>query len=220
MKSIHANIRVGLICALTVLFLNCKKEKVDPIPPSVWNYSTFTDVRDGKAYKSIKIGNQEWMAENLAYSVSGSWAYWNDEKYGIQYGRLYTWDAAKLAVPAGWHLPTDAEWKILEMSLGMNQSDADLTGLRGINQGDKLKSMSGWPENENGTNEVGFTALPGGFRSNPGIFLNLSGGGFWWCDSENDNSQAWFRIIVTADSKVGRGLGFKGEGYSVRCVKN
>lgn len=220
MKSIHASIRVGLICALTVLFLNCKKEKVDPIP-SEWNYSTFTDVRDGKTYKSIKIGNQVWMAENLAYqTASGSRYYIDNEIDGAKYGRLYTWDAAIQAVPDGWHLPTDAEWKQMEMVLGMSQTEADGFDGRGTNEGARLKSRSGWAEDGNGTDEVGFLALPGGFYANSGSYLAVIWYGYWWTSTESNSSSAFFRVLVSNDSKIHRKLSFKGDGFSVRCIKN
>lgn len=218
MKSIHSKIKVGLVCALTVLFLSCKKEKVDPVP-SIWNYVSFTDVRDGKTYKSIKIGNQEWMAENLAYSISGSWNYWGDEKIGAQYGRLYTWEAAKLAVPDGWHLPTDDEWKQLEMALGMNQMNANGIDGRGTNEGGKLKTITGWADKRNGTDEVGFAAQPGGYRTSYGNFVSSEWYGYWWTATEIDNTTAWFRYLGSG-SGVFRNFSYKGEGYSVRCIKN
>lgn len=220
MNKIKVIIGIGLLIALTVVFINCKKEKIVQTP-ATWKYSVFTDARDGKTYKYIKIGNQEWMAENLAYQTeSGSWNFANEDANGDRLGRLYTLDAAMDATPAGWHLPTDAEWKQLEMVLGMNQYDADLTGMRGAKAGDKLKAETGWPEVGMGTNEVGFAALPGGFRSNPGIFVELSDFGLWWCAPSNGNSQECFRIIASTSSKIGRGFGFNGDGYSVRCVKD
>jgi uncharacterized protein (TIGR02145 family) len=216
MKTIFKTI---LLTAVTIVVLNCNKQEVNTSP--IWNYSTFTDSRDGRIYKYIKIGTQDWMAENLDFQTdSGSWVYWGSPSLGIKYGRLYTWDAAIKAVPTGWHLPSDAEWKQLEMTLGMDATESDRLGIRGIDEGNKLKSESGWTDNGNGTDAVGFTALPGGFRSNPGIFLELNVGTFWWSHTEDNNFQAYFRLIATSSPKIGRGLGYKGEGYSVRCVKD
>jgi uncharacterized protein (TIGR02145 family) len=220
MKKIRASVKFGLLLALTVVFLNCKKDKVDPIP-SIWNYSTFTDVRDGKTYKSIKIGNQEWMAENLAYKTpSGSWDY-GDLTLANKYGRLYNWEAAKQAVPAGWHLPTDAEWKQLEIFLGMSQADADGVSSRGAIEGGKLKSLSGWAKEGHGTDAVGFAALPGGlFMTNSNDFMAVDWYGYWWTATESDNSNVWFRLIVNGNSKIIRNLSIKQDGFSVRCIKN
>lgn len=218
MKKIQVSIIAGLLCAMVVLFINCKKETVDP--PSIWNYSSFKDDRDGKSYKSIKVGNQEWMAENLAYSVTGSWTYWNDDKDGILYGRLYTWDAAKQAIPAGWHLPSDTEWKQLEIALGMSQVEADGIDFRGTDEGAKLKALKGWIGDDNGTDYVGLACKPGGFRSSSSIFLGRESYGYWWTSTESDSSSAWFRLITYFKSQMNRNVNFKGEAYSVRCVKN
>ena len=220
MKSIQAYVRVGLLCALIVVFFNCKKESTNIVPPA-WKYSTFTDARDGKVYKYIKIGTQEWMAENLAYkTASGSWFSYDSDIVGAKIGRLYTWDAAKQAVPAGWHLPTDEEWKKLEMSLGMSPIDADATDFRGKLEGAKLKSASEWSEDGNGTDAVGFSALPGGFRSSSGDFFVFEWQGYWWTATESDTNYAWYRMIKYNDSRVNRNDSFKGEAYSVRCIKD
>ena len=217
MKTISKTI---LLTAIAIVVLNCKKDDVVPIIPN-WNYSTFTDSRDGKIYKYIQIGTQEWMAENLDFKTdSGSWNYWESDVYGSKYGRLYTWTAAMKAVPIGWHIPTDAEWKQLELTLGMDKIETDRIGIRGTTEGNKLKSVSGWNANENGTDEYGFSALPGGFRSNPGIYLELNGGIFMWSSTDDGNLQAYFRLIAAVSPRIGRGFGYKGDGYSVRCVKN
>lgn len=220
MKKIKVTLFIGILCALSVLFYNCKKENVSPTPP-VWSGSTFTDVRDGKIYKTTKIGNMEWMAENLDFkTASGSWFYDDSDLNGAKYGRLYTLEAAKLAVPDGWHVATDLEWKQLEIALGMSQTEADGVDFRGTNEGDKLKSLSGWPENGNGTNDIQFSALPGGFRSNSGGYLVMNWYCYFWTATEGDNSSAWVRSMTYNKTKILRHLSFKGDGYSVRCVKN
>jgi uncharacterized protein (TIGR02145 family) len=212
--------KIILLTALIIVVLNCSKNEVEPAPINR-NYSTFTDSRDGRIYKYIKIGTQEWMAENLDFKTdSDSWNYWESDVYGAKYGRLYTWSAAMKAIPIGWHLPTDAEWKQLEIQIGMDQIEADRLGIRGTTEGDKLKSVSEWTVSEKRTDEVGFAALPGGFRSNPGIYLEMNLGSFWWSGTDDKNLQAYFRLITVLSPKIGRGLGYKGEGYSVRCVKN
>jgi uncharacterized protein (TIGR02145 family) len=217
MKTIGKSI---LLITLTLMFFNCTKDKVIH-PIYNFNYSTFTDSRDGKIYKYIKIGTQEWMAENLDYkTASGSWNYGDVEANGDKYGRLYTWDAAKQAVPLGWHLPTDAEWKQLEIFLGMSQIDADNTDFRGTSEGTKLKSTNLWPNNGNGTDDVGFSAIPGGFRPNSGDFFVSGFLGYWWTATETDQINALFRVIKYNSPKVFRNNSFKGEAFSVRCVKD
>ena len=224
MKNKQTIFKTVLLCAFTVLLFSCNKDVVEPTP-QVWNYSTFTDTRDGKKYKFIKIGNQEWMAENLAFKTdSGSWFTWESEAEGTKFGRLYTWDAAIKAVPAGWHLPSDAEWKQLEINLGMSQSDANRDDTRGTTEGSKLKATSGWTINDNvsgnGTDEVGFSALPGGFRSNSGSYYGTGTYGYWWSATENDNLKAWIRYITYYRMEIYRSFSFKQDGYSVRCVKD
>lgn len=209
-----------LLIVITVLFFNCSQDIVEPTSQT-WNYSSFTDSRDGKIYKSIKIGNQEWLAENLAFVTDkGSWNYGGSDEIDAKYGRLYTWDAAKLAMPAGWHLATDEEWKQLEMAVGMSQTEADGIEGRGTNEGDKLRATIGWAENGSGTNEVGFSALPGGFRTNSGDTYLDNWIGYWWTATENDSLSAWFRFIATSNPKVYRKYGYKEDAYSVRCVKD
>lgn len=221
MRKIKTVLSIGLLCAVPLIFSSCKKEKVEIDPPR-YNYSTFTDVRDGKIYKSIKIGNQEWMAENLAYKTeSGSSYIYGDNTIGAKYGRLYTWEAAKKAVPAGWHLPTDDEWKQLELFLGMSQEDTDKINRRGTGEGGKLKATKGWPEDGNGTDQVGFQALPGGFfLANSIDFMAFEWYGYWWTASESDNMTAWFRLLVSHNSRIVRNVSFKEDGFSVRCVKD
>ncbi len=184
-------------------------------------YGTFTDSRDNKTYKTVKIGNQIWMAENLAYDIgNGCWAYNNDKSNVATYGRLYNWSAAKSACPSGWHLPADAEWKELEMVIGMSQSEADDTGWRGTNEGKKLKATTGWNNNGNDTDDYGFSALPGGFRYSNGSFGNVGGGGYWWSATEHNSSHAWGRYLAYSSSGVRRTNYYEKDGFSVRCVRD
>jgi len=111
----------------------------------------FTDPRDGKQYKTVKIGEQVWMAENLNWEGTGCW-YNNSPILGNTFGRLYTWDEALKAVPPGWHLPTDDEWQKL----------VDFAGGGRI-AGGKLRAKDGW--DGNGTDDFGFSALPGGYNN-------------------------------------------------------
>ncbi len=202
---------------------------------------TFTDPRDKKTYKTVKIGTQTWMAENLAYlpSVdSSSNGSETDPRYYVYdyqgnsvsdakatdnyttYGVLYNWPAAKAACPSGWHLPTDEEWKTLEMYLGMSQSAADSTNYRGTDEGKKLKSTSGWYDGGNGTDEVGFSALPGGYRYSNGNVYDLGSYGMWWSTAVIGTAVAWNRALSYGIDKVFRNLNNRAYGYSVRCVRD
>ncbi len=181
---------------------------------------SFTDTRDGQTYKIITIGNQTWFAENLNYETSNSWCYANNSSFGAVYGRLYTWNAAMNACPPGWHLPTDEEWKNLEIYLGMSRSEADAAGKRGMDEGDKLKSTNGWYNSGNGIDKISFSALPGGYRHIDGNFYYLRNYGYWWSSTAYGNTYAWRRLLYYRNGKVFRGNRKKGTGFSVRCVRD
>ena len=178
----------------------------------------FTDPRDRQTYATIEIGSQIWFAENINYEIGDSWWYDNSSANGDVYGRLYTWDAALNACPSGWHLPTDEEWKTMEMYLGMSQSEADNTGWRGTDEGEKMKSTSSWYDN--GTNSSGFNALPGGNRYSDGSFGSLGYYGHWWSSTEGLGSDALGRGLGYGGDQVGRGGYDKTSGRSVRCLKD
>lgn len=182
--------------------------------------STFTDPRDGQTYEIVRIGNQVWFAENLNYEITNSWWYDNDPGNGDIYGRLYTWEAAVDACPDGWHLPSDEEWKTLEMELGMSQSEADDDGWRGTNQGEETKSSNGWYNNGNGTNSSGFNALPSGFRGTNGLFNVLGQHNYWWLFTEIYSSHAWHRHLAYDRDQIYRGYSNKAYGNSVRCLRD
>ncbi len=192
------------------------KTKVDYITST--NTGNYTDPRDGQTYNIVNIGSQTWFAENLNYETSNSWWYGNSSTNGNIYGRLYTWNAALTACPSGWHLPSDEEWKTLEMYLGMSQSEADATSWRGTDEGKKMKSTSGWNSNGNGTDAVGFSALPGGDRYPNGDFCHLGDTGYWWSATEGTNDYAWYRRLHYISDKVNRHYTGRDYGFSVRCL--
>ena len=227
--------------------LSCSKEdhvEPEPEPEPLIAYGKFTDSRDGRVYKTVKIGTQTWMAENLAYlpSVSpSSEGSYTDPYYYVYdyqgsnvteakatsnyrtYGVLYNWPAALQACPAGWHLPMDAEWKTLEMHLGMSQVQADATLWRGIDEGGKLKETgtTHWRSpNTGATNETGFSALPGGNRRHYGSFGVVGGSGHWWSATELCTYHAWNRYVRYDYSYVTRFYYTKDYGFSVRCVRD
>ncbi|MDA3881321.1 MAG: FISUMP domain-containing protein [Prolixibacteraceae bacterium] len=226
---------------------NLSKDEVEVEVGEIVN-GQFTDFRDGHKYKAVEIGTQIWMAENLAWlpkvspPSSGSYStpyYYvygyngsnvtnaKAERYYETYGVLYNWTAASNACPDNWHLPTDEEWKQLEMYIGMSQSDADATGYRGT-EGEKLKATSGWNSNGNGTDEYGFSALPGGLRFDnhyvgyPGRVNGVHDKGYWWSATmnESDNSTAWYRRLTDDESGVRRSDFNRDGGHSVRCVRD
>jgi uncharacterized protein (TIGR02145 family) len=183
-------------------------------------YGTFTDPRDNQTYNTVIIGEQEWFAQNLNHQINNSWCYDNNSNNCNEYGRLYTWDAANNACPDGWHLPTNDEWKQLEMFLGMSQSEADETGWRGTDEGKRLKSTTGWNSGGNGTNEVGFSALPGGYRTISGSYYGLGNYGYWWSATEYSSSFAWRRSLDYDNDKVYRNISIKEHSFGVRCVRD
>jgi uncharacterized protein (TIGR02145 family) len=169
----------------------------------------FTDSRDGKKYGTVKIGKQVWMGENLNYNANGSKCYSNQESNCAKYGRLYNWATAKTACPKGWHLPSDAEWTALTDFAGGSS-----------NAGKKLKSASGWSNNGNGTDEFGFSALPGGNGNSNGSFDNVGGYGNWWSSTEGGASYAYGRGMSYVNANVDRYDDGKAELYSVRCAQD
>lgn len=185
------------------------------------NVGTFTDSRDNQTYNTIVIGTQTWFAENLNYETDISSCYNYHPTNCVIYGRLYNWQMALYACPNGWHLPDDDEWKTLEIALGMSQSEADDTGLRGTNEGEKMKSTTSWNSNGNGTNSSGFNALAGGYRGSVGSsFYNLGNYGLWWSSTAYISTNNWARTLSYDNDKVSRDYLHKAFGFSVRCVKD
>ena len=204
-------------------------------------YGLFVDERDGRTYRTIQILDQVWMAENLAYlpevsSISNSlfatpcyyiYGYINTdleeakqtENYA-RYGVLYNWPAAVNACPEGWHLPTDSEWKLLEMALGMTPEDADKVKSRGLGIGSKMKNKTCWYNYGNGNNKSGFTAVPAGYRDSYGSYNIMGEDAYFWSDTEETGSNAWCRHLTCHTSKVFRSNFPKQYGFSIRCVQD
>ena len=182
---------------------------------------TFTDSRDNQVYNTVTIGTQVWFAQNLNYQASGSLCYDDDPANCDIYGRLYNWQLAKVVCPVGWHLPGDAEWKQLEMQLGMSQPEADSEDCRGTDQGKQMKSTSGWANDGNGTNSSGFSALPGGSRNPQGFYHDKTGEGVWWTSSEYSSEGATVRLLSYEEDAACRFESFfKTAALSIRCVKD
>ena len=218
---------------------------------------TLVDSRDGKIYQTVKIGNQWWMAENLNYGtminsttgdyqqtnneIAEKYCYNNDAYNCTNYGGLYEWDEAMNYAPSdsfnpgttqgicpiGWHLPTEEEWKTLEIYLGMSQADINAKKTyRGTNQGSKLAgNASMWADGDLKSNVVfgasGFMGLPGGNRhSYDGMFSGLSYHGSFLSATETGAGGAWGRILSADKTGVFRDSNGKIYGLSVRCIKN
>lgn len=161
------------------------------------------------------------MAENLNYTpTSGtSWCYGNAETNCDTYGRLYNWETAKKACPVGWHLPSDAEWKDLEMYQGMTATQANALGERGNDEGTELKDVSNLWNSSPGSNTSGFSALPGGSYTN-GAFDTIGRNGYWWTSTLNGSSSPYYRSLyfgIPTVSRNGSNINF---GFSVRCLKD
>ena len=168
-----------------------------------------TDKRDGKKYKIVKIGNQTWMAENLNYDASGSKCYDNQPANCEEYGRLYNWATAKNACPSGWHLPSKVEYETLDKYVG----DQNVAGK-------KLKAKSGWTKNGNGTDDYGFSALPGGVGYPGGSFDFIGLNGLWWGATELNASFAYYRYMYYDISDMVRYSFSKSCLFSVRCLQD
>jgi uncharacterized protein (TIGR02145 family) len=236
--------------ALTSAMFSCQKETTTPNTNGNTNTTdttknstigksgpNITDI-DGNTYKTVTIGTQTWMAENLKVSKyndgtvipniidntqwsnldTGAWAnYNNDASNNAKYGKLYNGYAVSLTMngnknicPTGWHLPNDDEWTILTDYLG-GESIA----------GGKMKEVgiaSWYTPNTDGTNSSLFTALPGGYRNFNGNYNYVGNSGYWWAGEMEGNSYSWFRNLNYYNGVVKRSNYYNNYGFSVRCV--
>jgi uncharacterized protein (TIGR02145 family) len=229
---------IGLILILTN---GCKKADNTPAEKTV---AELTD-KDGNVYKTVTIGTQVWMAENLKttkfndntvipnVTASIAWTllvtpaycwYENDEATNKPlYGAMYNWFTVKKGnlCPIGWHVPTDEEFKTLELFLGIPQADLGTWGWRGTDQGAQMKNTSGWAAGQNGTNLSGFSALPGGYRyAVDGSFNDVGNLSYWWSATAVDSTSAWYRRLDGNQNSVYKaGVLYQGGKY-IRCVKD
>jgi uncharacterized protein (TIGR02145 family) len=188
----------------------------------------FKDSRDGRIYRAVKIGGKTWMAENLNYQTDSSWCNDNDNSNCDKYGRLYNWNAAKSACPSGWHLPSRKEWnKMVAAAGGKKQlrptSNDKSDGIfYWYGAGEKLKYTSGWNSNGNGTDDLGFSALPGGSRGKfYGQFQSTGKYGAWWTATRSKEGDAYSRNITFNSNYVSEDeYADTVEGLSARCVRN
>jgi uncharacterized protein (TIGR02145 family) len=209
----------------------------------------FCDVRDGKKYVYVEIGSQTWMAENLNYNASSSrcfgegWSVLNDEtnefytitpeeaqEYCETYGRLYNWTTAMAGVcPSGWHLPSHAEWntliKFIDPDYNIDYKGDVYNFIYSVVAG-KLKAAPGWNRGSSyskaGTDDYGFTALPGGSAFENNSFQYAGKEGAWWSatEIEDDTRFAYARHMGYNSNDASNNSGRKDWYYSVRCLRN
>jgi uncharacterized protein (TIGR02145 family) len=242
-KRIFSVIIMALL--LSLMINSCKKDdngnpyngRTTAIFNPALTYGTMTDL-EGNEYKTITIGTQTWMVENLrtakyrdgteipnvtdnmewVYLTTGAYCNYQNTKRAdsiATYGMLYNWyavnDAHNIA-PTGWHVATDAEWTTLTTYLG----GESVTG-------GKLKEIgtTHWASpNAGATNQTGFTALPSGFRLIDGSFSNMDYYGYWWSATEYNTYRAWRHNAYTNFGYFYRDYSQKENGYSVRCVRD
>ena len=214
-----------------VSLMKNQKKDIDKIPQRVYNrvenITSFTDVRDGQQYRIVEIGKQTWMAENLNYETDDSRCYYDEDVYCEKYGRLYDWKTAMKICPNGWHLPSDQEWNDLMRAVGgkwqQYEDNNRNTSWGWDGAGKRLKAGSDWDVNANGngTDDYGFSALPGGSTDGE-YFADVKCCGFWWTATKDraDTDKAYARDMVSDNDNVRETTYSKSDGFSVRCVQN
>lgn len=170
---------------------------------------TFIDSRDAKTYQTVKIGNQEWMAENLNYETENSYCYKDSTENCKKYGRLYTWEAALNACPEGYHLPTEEEFATLISNVGGKET-----------AGKMLKSTTGWYEDGHGVDKYGFNVLPAGGRYGDGDFDYAGKSALFWSATEFDEYYADVLALSYSHEGGSRKLADTDIAFPVRCLRD
>ena len=227
---------------LLVGIISCTKEEVATSTPE---YGSMTDIQ-GNTYKTVKIGNQWWMAENLKVTVFNDkkpinaiaenaadsiWANTTKPAYCIYdttLGALYNWkvidNKEPTVAPKGWHIPSDEEWKTLEKTLGMESAESEKTAWRGKEEADKLLAKYKAPAESElfafGTNESGFSGLFAGCRLFSGGINQEKNTAFWWTSTPSTGNEAWYRYIDAKQKKIFRQHTYTNYGFSIRCIKD
>jgi uncharacterized protein (TIGR02145 family) len=221
-------------CLLLTINSQCKRTQSN----------TVKDI-DGNIYKTALIGDFLWMTENLKSTrfnngsiipcikdksfwlrldSAASCYYQNNESYADTFGLMYNWyavNSGKLC-PIGWRVPTDNEWKQIEGSADTKYRTGDSIwnkmGLRGFDAGQRLKTVKGWRKGVTGTDNLSFSALPGGERLSQ--FYAGGSSGFWWTSTEASTYSAYYRSLIYSFELIARDTHPKRMGFSVRCIKN
>ena len=196
--------------ALTAMLVACGDDSTSA-KDTDRSEEVYSDLRDGQTYKTVVIGEQTWMAENLNYETENSYCYDDDPSNCSKYGRLYTWAAAKTVCPEGWHLPSYDEWNTLFTAVG-GQSTA----------GKVLKSQTGWTAYDGITNEdaFGFSALPAGCKYSLGDYDYEGFYAHFWSSTEYGSDYAYGMDLYYNGGNANLGDYDKYIRYSVRCVKD
>jgi uncharacterized protein (TIGR02145 family) len=209
MRKVILFLGVGFMFPLMMISVNVKGQKTVTIGKQIWMTENLTvdKFRNGDSIPKAKT-DKEWA--NAKNNKQPAWCYYdNDSANGAIYGKLYNWYAVndiRGLAPKGYHVPSDSDWTQLSDLLGKN--------LAAI----KMKSKSGWKKDHNGTNESGFSALPGGYR---GLFDNslyIGSIGQWWSSTENTILGAETRFLYYNNGYLIKKNEFKGAGFSVRCL--
>ncbi|SHM39754.1 major paralogous domain-containing protein [Fibrobacter sp. UWR3] len=191
---------------------------------------SFMDLRDGKKYKTVKIGNQTWMAENLNFKTQDSYCYEDNESKCSKYGRLYKWQVALKACPAGWHLPSEKEFGVLLDVVGGDSiagEALDFTSNRRLGLGDfpdltyvfDLDSLLTYEFSTKTLWSFSFGLDRAGYRRDDGIYFVGEEEAFFWCSEEESSYEAWYMGLRIYGSVE---LDYKPKyyAYSVRCIKD
>ena len=175
------------------------------------SYGILIDERDGQTYRTVAIGSQVWLAENLNYEMDNSYCYENSDDKCAKYGRLYKLSASKNACPNGWHLPLDTEFETLISIAGEKATAAK-----------KLKSVRGWNNNGNGLDALGFSVLPAGMLIIQGVSLDYGSEGndaFFWSASEDVSGAGHYMYLYYNDT-LGLSRIADMYAFSIRCLKD
>jgi len=207
-----------------------------------------TDI-DGNVYQTMKVGEQWWLAENLKVTryrngeaipylmnaekwygqTTGAYCEYDNNLENVPtYGRLYNWYAVidrRYLAPEGWHVPSDEEWSQLEITLGMNQSQVDISGFRGTDQGSQLAGNPDlWDKgalvNNPAFGSSRFCSLPGGYRGFAGYFYNMGSNAYFWSATQSHRDRSLDRTLSWDSASIYRSNGGKRFGCSVRLVKD
>lgn len=226
----------------------CFETYIDNMWLDIWcSCGNYTVTYDGVTYNTIKVGDQCWLLQNLRTKKYNDNTYitpvsdkvtWQSANYGayscynndtancLIYGALYNWHAVNSGklCPKGWHVPSDTEWKTLEVYLGMTQAQADATGWRGTDQGAKIAGNAnlwddGYLKQNNNFGYIGFNAIPGGYRDKTGDFSSINKFSCFWTNNDFGIS-AWYRKIEHNNTNIFRNSYDKMAGFSVRCIRD
>ena len=172
----------------------------------------FKDPRDKQTYRTVKIAGLEWLGDNLNYKTEGSFCYKDEDDQCMVYGRLYTWNAAKKACPAGFRLPTHADFESLWTAAGAD-----------FNAGYLIKADYGWSGDTNGNDTLKFSAMPAGNRFDDETYGNTAKFAFFWSSDDSsegvpaESARVWY--LTSKSMAFGYMSKPKNFGFSVRCVR-